>query len=251
KQAQTGLEWLKKAAAQDYPPALFELSTLHLDGLKSLLRMSQEKANELLLKAANLGYALANTKLAANYLQGDGFEKNPDEAYFRASVAFALDSTDEQAAFMLGCFHYEKAVPEPSPYLACYYLNIKASKDTDGVASFFYIKSLLRLAEHLHDGNIVNGYNAMPAAFFWIRKLRDIGYEDAMGALEGLESRGQKSCANCSKRAETGEKYKHCSKCRAQWYCSKECQVEAWRAGHKQDCKRAAILNFEDYLNAE
>ena len=51
--------------------------------------------------------------------------------------------------------------------------------------------------------------------------------------------------------AQEGVKFKQCSKCKAQWYCSKECQVEAWRAGHNKDCKRARMLKFEDYLNAE
>ncbi|EJK77321.1 hypothetical protein THAOC_00854 [Thalassiosira oceanica] len=81
----TGLEWLNKAA-QDFPPALCELSELHRHGTKSVVRKSQEKANERLLKSANLGFALANSLLASYYLRGRngfGFEKNLDEAYFR------------------------------------------------------------------------------------------------------------------------------------------------------------------------
>ncbi|EJK69734.1 hypothetical protein THAOC_08978 [Thalassiosira oceanica] len=105
KREQAALEWLCKAAAQNYPPALSELSDLHRVGFKSLVRKSQEKANELLLKSANLGFALANSRLALCYIQGAcGFEKNPDMAYFRASVAFALDSKDERAALILGSF---------------------------------------------------------------------------------------------------------------------------------------------------
>ncbi|EJK61924.1 hypothetical protein THAOC_17502 [Thalassiosira oceanica] len=128
KQEKAGLKWLNKSAAQDYPPALYELSRLHLNGLKSLVRKSQEKANELLLKSANLGFALANSTLAICYIKGaKGFEKNPDEAYFRASVAFALDGADGQAAEILGYLHCNEDIPEPSPYLACYYTNIAAN----------------------------------------------------------------------------------------------------------------------------
>ena len=78
-----------------------------------------------------------------------------------------------------------------------------------------------------------------------------MGHNDARGGVKKLESFGQSHCDNCSKEVKTGEKFKQCSKCKAQWYCSKECQVEAWKAGHKKDCKRATILKFEDYLNAE
>ncbi|EJK62635.1 hypothetical protein THAOC_16742 [Thalassiosira oceanica] len=211
------------------------------------LETSEEKANELLLESANLGHVLANMELAGMH----GFEKNPDEAYFRASVAFALDGTNEQAAFVLGGFHYDKYVHESSLYLACYYTNIVASEDKSGYACHLYSKSLLRLSRHLHGGYVINGSNGMPAIFFWCRKSLDLGCDDTRETLKHLETTGQSLCANCAKETETGEKYKQCSKCRAQWYCSKECQVESWRTGHKKDCKRAALLKFEDYLNAK
>ena len=247
RQEKTGLEWINKAAAKDYPLALFELSDLHRNGLESLVRKSQEKANKLLLKSANLGYAKANSEMATFYIQGtDGFEKDFDEAHFRASVAFALDASNFRAAWVLGSLHVQGCLPEPSPYLACYYLNIAATEGNNGAASFFYSQSLLSLGAQLHLGNIGNRTDPTPAAFFWMRKSRDMGFAGALERLKEMESSGQYFCGNCYKEAEAGEKFKQCSKCRALWYCSKECQVEAWRAGHKQDCKRATILKFED-----
>ncbi|EJK72386.1 hypothetical protein THAOC_06089 [Thalassiosira oceanica] len=222
-QEKAGLEWLNKAVAQNYPPATLELSGLHRIGLKSLGRKSQEKANKLLMKAANLGYAEANSELAQYCLLAeDGFEKNNEEAYFRASVAFALDGANAQAAKILGVLHFNEDVAESSPYLACYYANMRQIK----------ISRKARVASIL-------------------TKSRDLGYDDGIRLLNKLDSFGQGRCANCKKRAQAGERSKQCSKCKAQWYCSKECQVEAWRAGHKKDCKRAAILKFEDYLCAE
>ncbi|EJK75315.1 hypothetical protein THAOC_02962 [Thalassiosira oceanica] len=253
KQAQTGLEWINKAAAQNYPSALYELSSLYRDGISSELEKSEEKANELLLKSANLGHVPANSILSGFYFGGtNGFEKNLDEFYFRSSVTLALDNTREGAARVLGSLHFfEHGIPEPSLYLACYYLNIGVKGDRDGISSCLYGKSLLHFANRLHGNNITNGFNALPAAFFWLRKSRDMGRNDAREQLKEWETAGRSLCAYCAKKAETGEKFKQCSKCKAQWYCSKECQVEAWRAGHKKDCKRAAILKFEDYLNAE
>ncbi|EJK45908.1 hypothetical protein THAOC_35455 [Thalassiosira oceanica] len=252
KQEKAGLEWLNKAVAQDFPPALSELSDLHRVGFKSVVRKSQEKANKLLLKSANLDYAFANSELASYYIRGaNGFEMNPDESYFRASVAFALDGADGQAAFILGGFHYDKDVPRPSPYLACYYTNIATSEDDNGYSCHMYSKSLLRLTSHLHGGYAINGSNDKAAIFFWSRKSRDLGCDDAIRLLKKWESNEQSSCANCAKKAEAGAKFKQCSKCTAQWYCSKECQVKAWRAGHKKDCKRARILKFEDFLYSE
>ena len=253
KQEKTGLKWLNKAAAQNHPPALYSLATFYGDGMGHVIRKSEDKAKELLLKSANLGYAPANFCLSSYYSSGkDGFENDPDESYFRASVAIALNSTFFQAAFRLGLSHNCQDLPEPSPYLACYYLNVAANGDDDGSVCLIYSQALVKLSEHIHDGSIaIPGSDVMPALLFWLRKSRDLGYNYAREMLKKWESHGQSQCAHCGKKAQGGGKFKQCSKCKSQWYCSKECQVEAWKAGHKNDCKRARMLKFEDYLNAE
>ena len=253
KQEKAGLKWIEKAAAQNDPDALFYLATLYGNGLTSVLDRSQEKADELLMKSANLGYAAANALMAKFHFTGtQGFEEDLDEAIFRATVAYAVDASDESAVTTLGFHLTPEQATEPSPYLACYYLNIAANEDMDGTACYCYSGALLKLSKHLHNSqDQIHGFNAVPAAFFWLRKSRDLGHHNAGGPLKEWESESQRYCANCSKDAKAGEKFKQCSKCKAQWYCSKECQVEAWKAGHKKDCKRATILKFEDYLNAE
>ena len=257
KQEKSGLEWVNKAVTQNYPPALYLLSDKYRFGLASVLRKSQAKANELLVKSANLGYGPANVFLSNMHFQGtDGFEKDKDEAYYRASGAMALDGSDKAAAMLLGLWHqfpYEGIITEPSDYLACYYLNhVAATEDHGGMYSYLYCQSLQTLNKHLHNGPLsIPGFDMVPALFFWMRRSRDLGYSHALNQLKKWESLGQSLCANCSKEAQNGEKFKQCSKCRAHWYCSKECQVEAWGAGHKKDCKRARVIKFEDYLNAE
>ena len=44
-----------------------------------------------------------------------------------------------------------------------------------------------------------------------------------------------KICAYCGNQEK--EKLKFCGRCKSFCYCSKECQVKHWRAGHKVDCK--------------
>ncbi|EJK64931.1 hypothetical protein THAOC_14278 [Thalassiosira oceanica] len=202
KQEMSGLEWINKAAAQNHPTALFQLSHLHTEGLKSLVRKSQEKANELLVKSANLGYSFANSFLArCHYLGRLGFEKDIGEAYFRASVALALDGTDEQAASTLGILHYQQDLPEPSLYLACYYTNMAADEDPSGGA--FYILALQNLLGYLHDQPVLPGISDAPAIFFWFGKSRDKGAAQARETLKAWEKVGQGFCANCFKMTET------------------------------------------------
>ena len=252
KQEKAGLKWINKAAAQQYPSALYDLSDFYRDGLQSAIGKSQEKANELLLKAANLGHGVSNSTLAKFYFDGmNGFDKDPAEGFFRASFAFALDGSASNALFV-GMYHHRELIPEPSSYLACYYLNIvTANENVGGVACYFYTQALLELAGSLYNGRFQTpGSNVVPAMFFWLRKSCDLGDSDALEQLKKWETREQSLCAHCFKKAQAQVNFKQCSNCNSQWYCSKECQVEAWKAGHKKDCKRSK-LNFEDYLNAD
>lgn len=46
-------------------------------------------------------------------------------------------------------------------------------------------------------------------------------------------------CENCGVKASSlGKLLLQCSKCLDATYCSKECQLAAWKAGHKTDCKK-------------
>jgi hypothetical protein len=51
-------------------------------------------------------------------------------------------------------------------------------------------------------------------------------------------------CANCNIMSEEKEEFKVCARCKAFHYCSKKCQVEHWKAGHKVDCKGHWIEEF-------
>ena len=51
------------------------------------------------------------------------------------------------------------------------------------------------------------------------------------------------SCAACGKEAT-----KRCSKCKSEWYCSKECQIKRWK-NHKEMCKKLTEINESEESN--
>ena len=51
-------------------------------------------------------------------------------------------------------------------------------------------------------------------------------------------------CANCDRMSEGKQNFKACARCKAFHYCSKKCQVQHWKAGHKVDCKGHWIEEF-------
>ena len=51
-------------------------------------------------------------------------------------------------------------------------------------------------------------------------------------------------CAHCGTNKQETQQFKTCARCKAFFYCSKKCQVEHWKDGHKVDCKGHWIEDF-------
>ncbi|KAJ7481953.1 hypothetical protein FB451DRAFT_1237638 [Mycena latifolia] len=60
-----------------------------------------------------------------------------------------------------------------------------------------------------------------------------------------------KACDNmqCGKICKKAE-FKRCSGCKSQHYCSRDCQVADWRAGHRADCREIPPLNGPKHLTS-
>lgn len=54
----------------------------------------------------------------------------------------------------------------------------------------------------------------------------------------GGDNRRKQRCAACGAAEAETVKLKKCSQCQRVAYCSKECQVQDWKAGHKTVCGR-------------
>ena len=55
-------------------------------------------------------------------------------------------------------------------------------------------------------------------------------------AAAGSDNSNATLCGNCSKALQ---KPLVCARCKTTTYCSKDCQIKAWKAGHKGDCAAA------------
>jgi hypothetical protein len=58
---------------------------------------------------------------------------------------------------------------------------------------------------------------------------------DAAGGVSS-KVKPSKPCTQCG---ELFPKLHRCTRCKAVSYCSKQCQVAHWKAGHKQVCKES------------
>jgi hypothetical protein len=75
---------------------------------------------------------------------------------------------------------------------------------------------------------------------FHIKKRSDVqGYSKALDV-----SLFRYKCHNCdiqSKDLPEGQKLLRCGSCGEVFYCSKSCQVQHWKSGHKRDCKKQSV----------
>ena len=56
--------------------------------------------------------------------------------------------------------------------------------------------------------------------------------------MEATKKKGTgKSCGWCERVQEQGERFNSCSRCKVVYYCSKTCQREHWRNGHRDTCQ--------------
>ena len=264
------IEWLQLASENNSPDldAMVDLASAYYMG--TAVEKSKEKAVALLKKAADMGSRRAQDRIAI-YLYDEGKNGSTSDAIYYATLAigerqnFVHYGAAVRSAFVLGCaFHYGDVVEE-NPYLARHYLKIAVQGNTDELvcteayvqegyekAYSLYGEALFMLQDELYDGkNDVPGFSSIPKAMYWFHKAaavqcgcgdpkcwRESSKRKGKRWIDKIKAEESKKCSYCSKKAEDcpGGKLKNCAKCSGAWYCSRDCQVAAWKAGHKRDC---------------
>lgn len=236
------------SAEQGHPPALLHLARLHRVGVSGLVKKSAAKAKEYELQAADLGNFHAMTNVAVMCYEGKqhGLEEDFPTATKYATLAsfYSTDKSADKANTVLGSMLLDELDKDglgKSYNLATHYLGIAVKSDPAafvGLAALNFSQALMGQAEELYAGMHLNGRNVIPRAAFWMRKSIAAGHEGAKKILRCYESMEVGKCTACGEREESSDKkFLCCGRCRIYWFCSKECQVVSWKAGHKLDCK--------------
>lgn len=92
----------------------------------------------------------------------------------------------------------------------------------------------------------LSGYSHLPLLNWMVMKIKRTApdLQDVPDVAKILH-KWTLRCAQCGDTSEeTKNKLKVCSRCKAFSYCSKECQVKHWKAGHKKDCKKHWVEEF-------
>ena len=139
---------------------------------------------------------------------------------------------DWRKAIMLSVYWYGKAAEvELKNERGCYSLTWMA----------LHLDIAMRECWHRRDESAwdpLTGYSHVP---FYIWALEKGGVYTTELKLSNC---WKNVCANCGQFRKVKNQLKACARCKAFYYCSKKCQVEHWKAGHKVDCKGHWIEEF-------
>ena len=219
-----GLKFIKQAADQRDPEALFAYSGETLERDKS-------KYMYYLKDAADLGHTEAQQELALTY---STHEKEKRLHY----TTLAASQGDAKACGILGAyFIYAECGLTKSLVLAKHYCEKNLE---DELSAYNFSLALLQLGLERYEGIMeIPGHSPIPTILFYERKVQEGEIHPIKGEatelISRLESQVKNHCANCRKEAGCSS-FKRCVRCLGAWYCGKECQVQHWKAGHKIDC---------------
>ena len=188
--------------------------------------------------------------LGVKYFDGDNVAKDPVEAVrlFTLSVSRDSELTARKraaASFFLGrCFTDGLGGLERSLERATFYLTKAASLPNFGDAQLRLAQVLVELNNERYAGTIaIPGHNCIPQVLSLLRRARENGESVATSLIDLLERQQRNYCAACQREAKEvlPLTLKSCTRCKAVWYCGKECQRTDWKDGHKIDCAKVGL----------
>ena len=117
--------------------------------------------------------------------------------------------------------------------------------DTQLFSTMLYVK--FKRAPNIDDLNRITDKELFDIIHYAEMKFTDVNdasrfYNEKLGRQAAL-----RFCNQCRNQEKHRGEYKCCAKCKKAYYCSSECQVMAWKGGHKQECqKKHKVAQFNE-----
>lgn len=223
--------WFRLAAEQGHPWAQYSFGH-YLEQGKGV-RKSVLEAKTWYEKSASFGYLYAQKELGRLLLDGvGGVEKDQKEA--ARLFQLSADQGCDEAQFSLGnCYAAGRGV-EKDPDKALHWFT-KAAEQGHSSAMNSVAGMLMTISKEKHGSPYITGKCPVPRALKWGRRAAAHGCTVAAENNARMEKFLSSMCANCQK-PRIASQLLRCQKCRTMYYCSKGCQVNHWKEGHKKDC---------------
>ncbi|KAG0163834.1 hypothetical protein DFQ28_004240 [Apophysomyces sp. BC1034] len=245
---QKAIEYYKKAFDQGYPDSGHNLGLIYQGNVTATLPLKDiKKSMEYFERARQWGYAASSNALGRMYLlmskskemaEAAGNPGSDTDEYIVTGIDLLEDSAnngDADAMLMLGLIFGSKDYGLYDMDKAQNYMELALVRGD--LEAFGYLVRILRgkMAARvaLEKDNLENFEKLSQADKE--KLIRQLAKEAAPEKVK------HKQCGNtfCDKTEQNEGDFKRCSQCLRVSYCSRECQKEHWKSGHKAVCTKA------------
>ena len=167
---------------------------------------------------------------------GQAFDQNEDTRA-EAFRLFTISATLLQDSFIPSGIELSLFFLESPPLMIHYLRPAVEDGNTSAQVIGNFALGLTYAAESYYGPYyaFVPGQSPVPEALFWHRQYSSKTEPDANNPLVRLERVIHVHCAHCRAHLPEGKR-SCCVECKAAYYCSRHCQANHWKAGHRKDC---------------
>ncbi|KAK3828592.1 MAG: hypothetical protein J3Q66DRAFT_435097 [Benniella sp.] len=236
---QEAIAWYTKAADEGYPDSAHNLGRIYQEGTpkaRQKIDIDLPKAIAFFDRGLQYGYTPSGTQLGRIFFmlstdkpyrvhlpQSDpNFSRDPQE-YMETAISYfnkANHLLDVDSMQFLGMIYGSK---EFGRY------------DLERAQNLFELALMVSQGGQQHYEYLCRTLNARKAMIYVMEERGGIPQEPQEVSTEGI-----KTCAAraCDKKEKTKNQFQRCGGCKRRYYCSRECQVNDWKNGHKTACRR-------------
>lgn len=206
------------------------------------LEVNLPLALEYYTRGLHYGYAPSGTQMGRLYFMM-ATDRNLREKLPETDRAY---SSDPQEYLMTAISYFDKAATlaewESLQFLGMIY----GSKDF-GLYDIDRAQNLFELAFICSNGGqqsfefLLRTLSAKRTMIAEALAAKDEAGEGSSAAVpQKVDEEGKKSCAlkGCENKETKKDEFQRCAGCKKRFYCSRLCQVNDWKQGHKNNCKK-------------
>ncbi|KAF9974706.1 hypothetical protein BGZ73_001825 [Actinomortierella ambigua] len=236
------MEWYEQAADCGYPDPAHNLSIIFQEGSQKVepkIEINLPLALEFYIRGLHYGYGPSATQLGRLYFQmaGDSSLRallpETDRAY----------SDDPKEYLMTAISYFDKAATLCETDALLTLGMIYGSKDF-GMYDIERAQNLFELALLTSQGGkepfeyLLRTLSARKTLIKEQKEKKEGG--ESADKAEGPNADGLRTCsmAGCQNVEKSKGEFKRCAGCKKNYYCSRACQVNDWKQGHKNKCNK-------------
>ncbi|KAG0051235.1 hypothetical protein BGZ83_003986 [Gryganskiella cystojenkinii] len=238
------IEWYTKAADQGYPDSAHNLGMIYQEGhpkTEPKIEVNLPLALEYYTRGLHYGYGPSGTQMGRLFFMMATDPKLRDQL----PSTDRSHSSDPQEYLMTAISYFDKSATlaewESLQFLGMIY----GSKDfglydIDRAQNLFELAFITSMGGQQSFEFLVRTLSAKRTIIAEKLSLAEAAASAGVKEQKVDEQTGLKTCAgkDCDKIESKKDEFQRCAGCKKRFYCSRLCQVNDWKQGHKNNCKK-------------